>query len=96
MSLNPFTAKPGETINGLGIDFASRLAAGEALASVIVTPDSGITVIASSVDGTNALASVSIAANQPDGDLSILYTATGNAGSVRKGWRTILVRVQSN
>ena len=94
--LNPFTAKPGELIKGLGLDFASRLAQGETVQSVVITPVDGLTVNATSQAGTFAMADVTIAENQAESELVLLYTATGTLGSVRKGYRTILVRKVSN
>lgn len=94
--MNPFPAKPGETISGVGLDFATRLAVGETLLSVVVTPVAGVTVNASGVSGTIAAADISIAANQADADLALLYAVTGTAGSIRKGYRTIQVRAVSN
>jgi pseudouridine-5'-phosphate glycosidase len=90
--MNPFIAHPGETIVDLGIDFAEHLLAAETVASVVITPDVGITVASQSQSGTTVFAKISIAANQPDADLSILYTVTGTAGSIRKGWRLIAIR----
>jgi len=93
--MNPFVAKPGETIRGIGFDFATRLAAGETIASSIITADSGLTVDSTSNSSAIALANISIAANQADADLNISYTVTGSAGSVRKATRIVWIRAQS-
>lgn len=90
--MKPFTIKPGETVTGMGINFISRLAADETLTSTTATASTGLTVTACSVSGTIAAATVAAAADLIDSDLSITFTATGNAGSVRKATRSILVR----
>jgi hypothetical protein len=94
--MNPFVIKPGETVVGLGINFATRLASGETLSNVAVTASAGITVVASSVDGTTAFANISVDSAQADADMFVQFTATGNAGSIRKGRREIIVRANSD
>lgn len=94
--MQPFTVKPGETIVGLGINFLARLDDGEVLQEVTVTASAGLSVIASSVSGTIATATVSCNANQADADLELYYSVAGNAGSIRKATRSILVRAKSD
>jgi hypothetical protein len=90
--MNSFVIKPGETVVGLGFDFANRLAAGETLLSVDILPDPGLTVNSSSVTGTIAVASISVSAPHPDAELALEFTVTGTAGSVRKGTRMIQIK----
>lgn len=94
--MQPFTIKPGEIVSGLGFNFSSKLAEGEVLQLVTVTASPGLTVTTSAVSGTNATATVECTAGQADADLELFYSVTGNAGSVRKATRSILVRTQSD
>ena len=93
--MNSFEAKPGETIVGLGVDFATRLSAGEMLVSVTLEAEDGLTIVATSVVNTVANATIAVAVEQLDADLSITYTATGSAGSILKFSRRISVRALS-
>ena len=95
--MTPFIVKPGEIIEGLGLDFDTRLTEGESIASVavVVTSGTGLSIDGTGYSGTIAVAGVSVPVNQPDGDHTILYTVTGTAGSVRKAARTIWVRAAS-
>jgi fermentation-respiration switch protein FrsA (DUF1100 family) len=95
--MDPFIVKPGETIKGLGLNFSARLANGETISSApTVTADAGLTVSGQAFQGATALADIAVAANQPDGLLTVHYSVTGTLGSVRKGARTISVLANSN
>jgi hypothetical protein len=95
--MTPFVAKPGETIEGLGLDFDTRLTEGETISSVaaVVTSGTGLSITGTGYSGTIAVAVVAVPDNQPDGDHVILYTVTGTNGSVRKASRTVWVRAAS-
>lgn len=93
--MNPFVAKPGETIKGLGLDFSTRLAAGETISSSTVTADIGLTVSGTSNQGTIALVDITVAANQSDAELNVNFTVAGTAGSVRKATRVVWIRAAS-
>jgi len=94
--MEPFIVKPGETIKGLGRDFATRLAPGETVASVVAACDStGITVAATGMSGATAFADLVIADSLTDTTRTLSLTVTGTVGSIRKGSRLIWVRVDS-
>jgi len=94
--MEPFIAKPGETIVGLGLDFTSRLATGETILTVAVSAPTGISASATGHDGTKAYATLAIDAAAPDGDTTVTFTVTGTAGSIRIGSRTVTIRANSN
>jgi hypothetical protein len=94
--MNPFIVKPGETIEGLGYDFTTKLATGETIASTpTVTADTGLTVSGAAFSGAIALANVAVPGNAIDAQLNVYYTVTGTLGSVRKGTRLIWIRANS-
>lgn len=90
--MQPYTIKPGETVTGVGFDFAARLADGETLSSASATGSTGLTVASATASGTEATATISVASDLADSDLLLTFTVTGTAGSVRKAVRSVLVR----
>ena len=57
--MNPFIVKPGETIEGLGYDFTTKLATGETISSApTVTADTGLTASGPAYVGAIALVNV--------------------------------------
>lgn len=92
----PFTAKPGEIISGLGFDFHRRLATGETIAQVTATASGPLSAANPAAAGTEATATITVAADAADGDYPVLFSVTGSLGSVRKATRTVLVRQASD
>lgn len=93
--MNPYVIKPGETVYGVGFDFAERLASGETISNVQCSAGTGITVVGTSSSGTQAMAVIQVAAGQADADVDVVFTVTGSAGSVRKATREIWIRSDS-
>lgn len=94
--MNTFIAKPLETITGIGFDFSNRLATGEIITHVDVTPDTGITVNGTNYSNTIAVTDITIGANTDTKTLNLVFSITGSAGSIRKATRLILVRSKSD
>lgn len=90
--MSPFLIRPGETVVGIGVDFAGYLATGETIADVTVTASAGLTASDPQYSGTVATATATVAADQADTEVTITFRVTGTLGSVRYGARSIVIR----
>lgn len=90
--MRPFEVLPGEIITGFGCDFAEHFIDGETIAAATVLADTGINADTVETSGTIATATLTIVADTPPSLLSVIISATGTAGSLRKVTRTILVK----
>lgn len=93
--MEPFVAKPGETIVGLGFDFDTRLTGSETIGSGQATASAPLVVETQTYTGTNAVADIAVPADAPDGDHTLEFEVTGTLGSTRKATRTIWIRSAS-
>ena len=78
------TKKSTETLQNVGIDFSNRLLTGEVIDSSTVTCTTA--GIVSGATNSTTQVTADLAAGTDNGEYSIVYTATGDSGSILVGY----------